>query len=264
MQPSIYKPSIYNGNGVYKNGASGGGGGGGGGTFVINGQTLFFPPWLQPVECLDLSNYTGNDMAIRGEYQFQLNESQIWKIVFRINQNSWSGDVYMFQSGTVLGGAYPNITLRVTDNKRTGVFYGNRRWYYFDTTTLNWADKITFIFDNVSNKAYATDEHGNSLSMNGSGSVGSSLLGNWSFCHENDSMGSPPNRSKLFYSYITEGTDIKKLWVPARRKDNTHGAYMVECIQGIVGVNWSNVTTTEGIAFGPDVTFEDIAAYFTS
>lgn len=29
-EPTIYKPSIYNGNGVYKNGASGGGGGGGG------------------------------------------------------------------------------------------------------------------------------------------------------------------------------------------------------------------------------------------
>lgn len=30
-QPTIYKPSIYNGNGIYKNGAGGGGGGGGGG-----------------------------------------------------------------------------------------------------------------------------------------------------------------------------------------------------------------------------------------
>lgn len=28
VQPTIYKPSVYNGNGVYKNGASGGGGGG--------------------------------------------------------------------------------------------------------------------------------------------------------------------------------------------------------------------------------------------
>ena len=28
MEPTIYKPSIYNGNGIYKNGATGGGGGG--------------------------------------------------------------------------------------------------------------------------------------------------------------------------------------------------------------------------------------------
>lgn len=238
-------------------------GGGNDGTFVINGQTLFFPPWLQPVECLDLSNYTGNVMAIRGEFQFEINTSQIWKIVFRINPSALSGDVYIFQAMEALGGSNQMVTLRVAKNYQTGIFYGGRQWYYFDTRSLNWADKITFIFDNVANKAYARDEHGHSLAMNGSGSVGSPLLGAWSFCHEVNSMGSPPCRSKLFYSYIKEGDNIAKLWVPARRKDNTPGAYMVECVQGIVGTNWSKITTTEGIAFGSDITFEDIAAYFT-
>lgn len=40
-EPTIYKPSIYNGNGVYKNGASGGGGGGlKPGQIVVGNQVL--------------------------------------------------------------------------------------------------------------------------------------------------------------------------------------------------------------------------------
>ena len=40
MEPTIYKPSIYNGAGIYNNGAGGGGGGGGEETVTIGGVKL--------------------------------------------------------------------------------------------------------------------------------------------------------------------------------------------------------------------------------
>lgn len=131
-EPTIYKPSVYNGNGVYKNGASGGGGGGS----VPEG-------WKEIFAIKQTGSIEGAPFAISAKDSFINTDFNIEYIIdisgiatdstasyFVYNGNSWDGfyNGGMFSSANMLvwGGKngkemnhnYANISL--TDDEKNG------------------------------------------------------------------------------------------------------------------------------------------------
>lgn len=107
MEPTIYKPSIYNGAGIYKAGAEGGGGGGGGGVPYLKN--------IMPttgVKVVDENGYIGGDFL--GVYYPSTNYYNNFAVVVpgADYSNMGIGSVTFVDTTTTIGGrVYRTVTI---------------------------------------------------------------------------------------------------------------------------------------------------------
>ena len=133
MEPTIYKPSIYKGAGIYKTGAGGGGGGG----QVIPG----LPSNYTPINAVRISqtntsqnlkfdnlNFSSDEVSFYIEVKKNTSESSFFSLFSISGQNIYfsgnSGLIYVFGNG----GRYSNKYI-TDDYQEFTVKNSNNKWY---------------------------------------------------------------------------------------------------------------------------------------
>lgn len=255
------RPGIYNAPSVYNQG-------GGDGTFKVEAgsieQTLNFPPWLVPVEHIDLSDYAGTIFGIAGSWQLQLNNLDDLRCKFSYDPNKLliNGE-RLFVSGISLGeGGYNNtIDFNVNQSKQVTLYYGNVQCSV-QNASFDPSSGMYVKYTGDLRRLYVVDGNGTSSTYNATSSYNTPKQGRWSLFGANQSP-SYPFHGKIHYLAITNGDTIRSLFIPARAKNSAnHQPYVVECVTGVVGINWSNNWSTSGIVFGHDIDLSDISSYF--
>lgn len=262
------KPSIYNAPSVYNQG--------GALSSVdvdINGvvNTIVFPPYLVPVEFVDMSNYTGlKTFRILNTEQIPIaaNANNLFvKMVIQTSYEKATDDpqkpinyLEPFTNGT-------NNEIRANIRKLSNgdgyieIVYGLASPYF---TPVDLSKKLELIID-AKNDSFKVKEIGGTTktSINGSTKPAVNIGRLITFQSHNVNAFF---YGRIFYSYILNSVtkEIYSLVIPARAKDpNDTKPYMVECVSGSVGCNYSSDLTTGGIEFGPDIDLSEIQNYFT-
>lgn len=249
------KPSIYNAQSVYNQG-------GASGTFDIDiggvSQTLVFPPYLQPVEYIDTSEYTTGKLNIVGSRQISSasDASQYFiKLALQANKNKW--DNYYVEGlyitpGLKVGGTTSDI--RFTFSK-SGIANATVGGVVASISSIELNQKLFLEYDLTTRIFTIKSINGILATANGSSGALPTVDIGWYALFNN--MQDSPNyifRGKIFYSYIKKGDEVVALFVPARRKDGSNSQpYIVECVSGSVALNCSSNSNTLGIEFGPDI-----------
>ena len=255
--------SVYNQPSVYNQG-------GGGGSFTVDlgggvSQELTFPPYLVPVEYIDTSDYTGTYFGIKGIWQAELdtaNDNFTAKIAYDVNKVTSNDRAMCTALPSPQTGYNSTILFNARPNKTILLYYASIQ-NDINGPNLHVDDYVLVKYKGATKQLLVTDGFGNSSSHVSNQGHTVVKNGSWTFFGDSPSSPQYPFHGKIFYSYIENGGRIKALWVPARMKDagNTQ-PYIVECVSGVVGINWSNNWSTSGISFGPDIDLSDIGNYF--
>lgn len=252
-------PRIYNGAGIYN-------GGGDSGTFDVDlgggvSQTLVFPPYLQPVEYIDMSKYTGDKtFRILNAEQIPIaaNASNLFvKFVIQTSYENSTDDpqkpinyLEPFNNGT-------NNEIRANVRKLTNgdgyidLVYGWAAPYF---TPVDLSKKLELIID-AKNNSFKVKEIGGTTKTSINSSTKPAVNIGRLITFQSHSVNAF-FYGRIFYSYIknSDTNEIYSLAIPARAKDpNDTKPYIVECVSGSVGCNYSTDLTNNGVEFGPDI-----------
>lgn len=158
-QPTIYKPSVYNGNGIYKNGASGGGGGT---SFFKKGKYLLFGNFGLDVENKVFTPFFSTSIAGGGCFAPILNLYGFNKISigvkFQKNSTGGSGSIISYQStsSSFNSGRIFRIKEDLSNNRiKVELATGNSSWgsaTYFDGYNFGQDIKINVDIEKINNK----------------------------------------------------------------------------------------------------------------
>lgn len=262
------KPSIYNAPSVYNQG-------GGGGSFDVDlgggvSQTLVFPPYLVPVEYIDVSGYTGNKkFTIDCPEQIPIADNRSDLYV----KYSVQADISKLSTTLQKPFCYnPFETSTGNDQIRGGIrLLDNGDGYV--TITCGWAShsfdpvdlskRINFIVDSKQNLFRVEEIGGETHTATDSRRDPEQNVGHLLLFHANDS--NTFFYGRIFYGYIRNATtkELYSFAIPARAKDpNDKKPYFVDAVSGSVGINVYNDLSTDGIEFGPDIDLSGIQDYF--
>ena len=238
----------------------------------INGvvNTIVFPPYLVPVEYVDMSNYTGDKtFTIECPEQIAIvdNVSKlVSKFVIKADDSKVTRtlqkpynylDQYISSNNDVR--AYLN-----KDNYGVGhvcIICGIRN---YDLTPIDFTKKLTLVNRNKQNLFQVIEEGGSTRSGTDSRSMPTRNYGRLLLFHSHDSNTFFYGRIYYGYMYNEDTNELLSIVIPARAKDeNDKKPYFVECVTGSVGTNVSVDASTSGIEFGPDIDLSEIQDYFT-
>lgn len=139
-EPTIYKPSIYNGNGVYKNGASGGGGGGG-----------IVPDEYEELEYLEINRNNGGANFIATLNTFS-NADKDFSIIVEFDGVNEDYQKNLIKFSAQAWSSSPGFSIDYvnrTDNTRTIYSRNNGGDYYTPIYTTNdYTNKVKFSIKN--------------------------------------------------------------------------------------------------------------------
>ena len=119
MQPTIYKPSIYNGNGIYKNGASGGGG--------ENIDDYLLLEYITQMPNNSGSNYFS--------IPFETLANDYFELTFMLDNNLYTNSVLPgFSTNDGLGNYIETFLQYATNNITFCSFYNSSGYQYLGTS----------------------------------------------------------------------------------------------------------------------------------
>lgn len=256
------KPSIYNQASVYNQG-------GGSGTFDVDlgggvSQTLVFPPYLTPVEYIDTTNYSINELNLIGCSQFKSSDDYITKVVFKQGVTPAGYETIIGYSAAYNTGSNYDFQIYSRENSGNYIIGCQNGGNSHDFTSLDIQKKYTATFT-ARTKVFRLDYEGGHSEYTDSRANPQKNFGQWSFFNYFGTQSNKTFHGKLYYGYVIENDVLIALWVPAKAKDHTDTKpYIVECVAGSVGVNCSENASTSGIDFGPDIDLsEEIQGWIT-
>lgn len=253
------KPSIYNAKSVYNQG-------GGSGTFDVDlgggvSQTLVFPPYLVPVEYIDMSEYTGNKkFVIECPEQMPIldNRSDLYiKFSVQVNISKLSTTAQKpfcyipIESSTGNDYIWASIYLTNGGEGRVTIVCG---WASHSFTPVDLSKRLNLIVDSKLDLFKVVEIGGATHSATDTRRDPEQNVGRLLLFHGNDA--NTFFYGKIFFGYVRNATTNKlySLVIPARSKDpNDKKPYFVEAVSGSVGINVYNDLSTEGVVFGPDI-----------
>lgn len=260
------KCSVYNQPSVYNQG----GGGGGVSTFDIdlNGEknTLFWSPYLTPVEYIDSSDYTGSNLSILMATQLQLDSNDEIAVFISYDRNkcSWGNRPFYGDPAIGVTGSNNAITCTTGFNSNYGngfsIYYGNVQTS-LDSFAIHEEDKVCIKLKLSNKTLYVSDEHGNTFTNQSYSAYNTPIEGAFSVFGLSYQNPTQSFHGKFYMAYIRNGNKIKAAFVPARNKENNQ-PYIVNVANGAVGVNQTNELNTV-LEFGPDIDLSEIQDYFT-
>lgn len=116
MEPKIYKPSIYNGAGIYNTGS--GGGGGGGGRVEIGGKFYSFVKIGSLFWTAQNLDYIDSNIILGGTPTYDENAAHAWYYQNNENDFGWSGKK--------LGLLYNNLAAEYLEQNKETILNGFR------------------------------------------------------------------------------------------------------------------------------------------
>ena len=242
-EPTIYNPSIYKGNGVYKNGASGGG--------------ASIPDYLQTVEYIDTSNYSEamKNFALGGyiSHTRSQNEYMVVKFIPKSLQEGvifWNYDAF----GATNGNGPSELSMNSVGNFRGSMGQSNKQ---VSISTLDWNNVLTGSFNYNTYVAKVTDINGVSVTAQDNAktryAVAQSriaIFGQLSSSPTNTFIG------KIYDAKLYSDNELK-IDIRMCRHKQTNKPYAIDIISGVILANVSkDFNTDDYIEFGPDITLE--------
>lgn len=257
-------PRIYNGDGIYN-------GGGGDGSFEIelNGTktNAVFPPYLIPVEYIDTKDFLeSTNFCIEIPEQIDVSQLSNFECVCKFKL---TGTLVNSTPAYVIS-MYPNDEITNNVDFRTSVY--TKPGYNSVLIACGFCSKS---FPNVdlskdiivkftsSNKNFQLIEiDGSQYNYTDTRNLLTKNLSQANIFNEKFAINGV-FKGRFFYSFISNDDKVSSLIIPARAKDvNDKKIYMVECVSGSVGINFSSNIITSGAIFGPDIDLDNVQQYF--
>ena len=253
-------PRIYNGDGIYN---------GGGAQYEfdvdLNGEknSLIWPPYLQPVEYIDLSNFSGSNASLRSSQKMSLENDDELKLVFSLDKNIVTLAT-LFNMVQAIGNTIVNGNVSVSyGSSKLSINYGSVQISNLDISSLDTNTKCIARYNGSNKYLSVTDANGTSVNKTTTLSYNSPLEGCFSLFGFAATNPTSIFKGRIYYAYIKNGDRIKALYVPAKNKDdNSNKPYIAECVGATVGTDWADNTDYSTLQFGPDIDLSEMENYF--
>ena len=247
-EPTIYKPSIYNGNGIYKAGAAGGGGG---------GEYVETPSYLQEVEFVDTSVFDESTRyCVRLPVNIEFYNNYKWVVKLKDQVSAKTNNIRIFKTKSF---SLDNRTNSFSEFEYRQGSPGNTRYWAYNDGAQNTSDnpgdlsgEIIAEMKGRATKFFTSDSQ--TYSRNSSYTMSINPL-SFRFIDMLGYFDDPyyPFAGKLFYIKILDDTEKELFYaVPCRHKQ-TNNLFFFDKITGNNACDFINSSQISGVIFGPDV-----------